>query len=602
MPGSRWQERTASDLIWTGGDNPLNVPPLVQRLLKQRGFESPETWQDLFEPKLSQLKNPLSLKSMDLAVERLVLARERQESVCLYADFDMDGTSGLALALDGFRDLGFENVIPVQPARLKDGYGFHDFIVEDLHQKGVNLIVTIDVGITALKACHVAKKLGVDVIVTDHHQPGPELPEALAIVNPNQGNCPSGLGYLCGAGVIFTVLRALKRSLADRGLVPETALNLKSLLDLFTVATLTDMVPLVDDNRLLVKHGLKVIENSPRPGIQALLKKLNLHGKELTAQDVAIRFAPKLNALSRLETGLKPLDLYLAKDLAHAEDLVEQVLSHNSDRLDLQGRGDQVAQEMLKSWPHADFVLLTSTEFHRGVVGLIATKIANDTGRPTFIGAEDEDGVVVGSARTPQGSAISVLKALASGEKFLQRFGGHNPAAGFEFLIDHKNDLIEALRIHHQSLDFSEEAIVEFDATLKLADLTTGFLRWMDAMGPFGVSFPVPVFQFHDLVVDAVMPLRGGHQKWVVRDRAGENKMDALYFSPPPGTVVNKGAVISILGEVQKNTYQRTTRPQILIRDFKIATSSPSTFDRSGRSLSRDFETKDSSKMESGPA
>lgn len=576
MPG-RWQERSSGMSFKTGDENPLKVPDQIQRLLFHRGFEDVTTWNDLFDPKLGSMKSPWALRDMKPAIDRLVEARIQQEKICLYADFDMDGTSGVALALDAFKQLGFENVRGIQPQRLKDGYGFHDFIVEDLARDGVTLILTIDVGITAVKACETAKRLGVDVIITDHHQPGPEKPAALAIINPNQGDCPSGLGYLCGAGVAFTVVRALKRALADAGVVPESALNLKSLLDLFTIATLTDMVPLVDDNRMLVKHGLRVIESSKRPGIQALLKKLNLQNKELSAQDVAIRFAPKLNALSRLETGLRPLDIYLAPDQAAAEALVEQVLSQNSDRLDLQQHGETVAFEMLKDWPHKDFVLLTSKEFHRGVVGLIATKVAGETGRPAFIGSENEEGVVVGSARAPQGSPVSVLEALTSATEVLQRHGGHPAAAGFEFLASRKDELIQALAEHHTNLDFSEEMVIHHDGHLRLGDLNLGLLRWLDALGPFGVDFAVPVFAFEKVILENVMPLRGGHQKWILKDPVTFSKVDALYFSPPPGLSVKPGSVISILGEVQKNDFRGTIKPQILIRDYQMVSSSMAT-------------------------
>lgn len=569
MPG-RWQERSSGTSLKTGDENPLKVPDQIQRLLFHRGFEDAALWADLFDPKLGTMKSPWALKDMKPAIDRLVEARVNQEKICLYADFDMDGTSGLALALDAFQQLGFLNVRPIQPQRLKDGYGFHDFIVEELAADGVSLIITIDVGITAIKACQTARELGVDVIITDHHQPGPEKPAALAIINPNQGDCPSGLGYLCGAGVAFTLVRALKRALADAGVVPESVLNLKSLLDLFTIATLTDMVPLVDDNRMLVKHGLKVIEASKRPGIQALLRKLNLNGKELSAQDVAIRFAPKLNALSRLETGLRPLEIYLAPDIVAAEKLVDQVLTQNSERLDLQSHGESVAFELLKEWPHKDFVLLTSKEFHRGVVGLIATKIATETGRPAFIGSENEEGVVVGSARSPHGSPVSVLEALSSATTILQRHGGHPAAAGFEFLMTRKTELIEQLARHHESLDFTREVVVDHDGRLRLGDLNLGLLRWLDALGPFGVDFAVPLFTFENVILENVMPLRGGHQKWILKDPATFVKVDALYFSPPPGLSVKPGSLVSVLGEVQKNDFRGSIKPQILIRDFEM--------------------------------
>ncbi len=570
MPG-RWQERSSSTSLKTGDENPLKVPDQIQRLLFHRGFDDAASWNDLFDPKLGSMKSPWALRDMKPAIDRLVEARINQEKICLYADFDMDGTSGLALALDAFKQLGFHDVRPIQPQRLTEGYGFHDFIVEELAKDGVTLIMTIDVGITANKACATAKRLGIDVIITDHHQPGPEKPQALAIINPNQGDCPSGLGYLCGAGVAFTVVRALKRALADAGVVPESALNLKSLLDLFTIATLTDMVPLVEDNRMLVKHGLRVIEGSKRAGIQALLKKLNMQGKELSAQDVAIRFAPKLNALSRLETGLRPLEIYLAPDQPSAEALVDQVLSQNSERLDLQQHGEKIAFELLREWPHEDFVLLTSKEFHRGVVGLIATKIAGETGRPAFIGSENDEGVVVGSARAPHGSPVSVLEALSSATDILQRHGGHPAAAGFEVLLSRKDELIARLAEHHASLDFTQESVMDHDGFLRLGDLNLGLLRWLEALGPFGVDFAVPIFAFENLILENVMPLRGGHQKWILKDPATFTKVDALYFSPPPGLSVKPGIVVSVLGEVQKNDFRGSIKPQILIRDYKVA-------------------------------
>lgn len=572
MP-SRWMENLSGgelDVASASGTGTYRVPALIQRLLRNRGFHNPSEWENLFEPKLGQLTNPLALKGMKESVDRLIEAYRRQEKICLYADFDMDGTPGLALALEGFRRLGYENVQGLQPRRLTEGYGLHDFLVEDLHRQGVSLIVTIDVGITAAPACAKARSLGVDVIITDHHQPDADRPDAVAIVNPNQGNCSSGLGYLCGAGVIFTLLRALKRGLADAGLVSEDRLNLKDLLDCLTIATLTDMVPLVEDNRLLVKHGLKVLENTRRPGLRALLKKLKLDGRELSAQDVAIRFAPKLNALSRLDTDLKPLDIFMAEDLEKAEALVDQVLSQNSERLDLQENGDRIAYEILSNWTHADFIVVTSKEFHRGVVGLIATKLANERGRPAFVGAEDEAGMVVGSARAPGGSGVSVLAALKSVEGLLERFGGHPPAAGFEFHMDRKEAIVAGLAEHHRNLDFSAEPVLSFDCLLRLADLSPGFLKWLEALGPFGVDFPVPTFCFENLVLEQVIALRGGHQKWILREMAGTEKLDALYFSPPPGLNVPKGSLISVLGEVQKNTYMGSSKPQILIRDYQF--------------------------------
>lgn len=544
------------------------VPLLIQHFLTARGFGDGETWKDLFLPKRQELSSPLKLKGMDVALERLIQARERQETICLYADFDLDGTSGLALALDGFKQLGFKNVVPYQPLRLKDGYGFHDFAVVDLKARGVSLIVTIDVGITAVAACEKARELGIDVIITDHHLAGAEFPKALTVINPNQEGCDSGLGYLCGAGVIFYVLRGLTRKLVDLALVNEKSVSLKSLLDLLTIAAVTDMVPLKADNRWLVKQGLKVLAQTERPGLRALMKALKMTSDTMTTADVGIRLAPKLNALSRLETGIRPLDLYLAPTMEDAENLVDEVLEKNSDRLDLQASGDQVASELLKDWPHDSFVLVTSKEFHRGVVGLIATKLASTYNRPAYVGAEGEDGMVVGSARTPAGSPISVLKGLESVGALMNRFGGHAPAAGYEFSIERKQDIVIGLSTHFAQLG-SEEAVVEleYDLDLHPKDISSGLVRWIEALEPFGVGFPAPLFRIDNLVVESCFRIKGIHWKLIV------NGIEAIFFSPPENLQIRRGQKVSILGELQHNSFRSSKSIQIVVKDLTVLTA-----------------------------
>lgn len=573
MP-AQWKRRVSDEFIaHLPGEQGLQIPHVIQQLLWSRGFTDAKAWDQIFSPRLAELKSPWLLKDMEKGVARLVQAREKNERVCLYADFDLDGTSGLALALQGFRELGFQAVLPVQPLRLADGYGFHASIVEDLVAKGVRVIVTIDVGITALAACERARELGIDVIITDHHQPAATLPNAVAVINPNQPECESGLSYLCGAGVVFYLLRALKRSLTEQGLIDEKTLSLRSLLDFLTIATLTDMVPLVDDNRALVKHGLQVLSETRRPGLRALLDELRLGDKALTGQEVAIRFAPKLNALSRLEMGIRPLDLYLTETLEDAENLVAKVLQQNSERVDLQAHGEALALEMSRDWPHEQFIFVKSKEFHRGVVGLIATKLAAALGRPAYVGAEGQDGVIVGSARAPQGSGISVLKGLQAGSESLARHGGHPAAAGFELHGDKIPSFIAALETHFRELDADNEMEVEFDFDLPLSSISTGLIRWLESLGPYGTAFPVPVFAFRNLTVKAVKILKGNHIRLDILGPGILKPITALYFSPPSGLQLSVGQRIEILGELQKNDFRRVVEPQILIRDLRVERS-----------------------------
>lgn len=550
----------------------VEYPPLIRRLLFARGLKDPEQVAKWFTPKLAELKDPFSILDMRKAVDRLVQAFRQQEKVCIYADFDLDGTSGLALLNDGLAQLGFQNLVLCQPKRLSDGYGFHSHIVEDLKSQGVSLIVTVDVGITAFQACETAKALGIDVILTDHHQPADGLPEAVAVVNPNRREDTSGLGYLCGAGVAFYFLRSLKRGLLEAALISESQLDLKSVLDCLCIATLTDMVPLVEDNRALVKQGLLQLEKTRRPGLRALLESLDLAGRTLTSQDVAIRFSPKLNALSRMEMGIMPIDIFVVDDPVKARKMVETVLKNNSTRVQLQGDGETEAIESLKNWPHEHFVFVASKNFHRGVVGLIATKISNQKNVPAFVGSINDEGVVTGSARLPNGRRMSLLSALTAAKDFLTRFGGHEAAAGFELHEKNQASVIQTLVRHFQNETSVTERWIDFDVEADLSDINESLMRWFEVMGPFGQSFETPVLCFRNVVLQDVLTLKGNHLKFKLQDANGGKTLDAVFFSPPHEILKelpSKGGLVDILGELQWNYFNGRRTVQILIKDLK---------------------------------
>ena len=557
--------------------NSSQVPPLIRRFLAGRGFTTEEQIEALLKNQISSLKNPLLMLGMKLAVTRLIQALHNEELVCIYADFDLDGSSGLALLFEGLKSLGFKKLQYYQPKRLSEGYGFHASVVEDLHKQGVSLIVTVDVGITANISGARAKELNLDVIITDHHQPGPELPEAFAIVNPNQPGDTSELGYLCGAGVAFYLLRALKRAMADEAYAQASALDLKSLLDFLTIATLTDMVPLVEDNRALVRAGLRQIEKTNRPGLRALLEHLDLSGRSLSAQEVAIRMAPKLNALSRMEVDILPVDIFLETDRLAAEVKVKTMMGHNEDRVSLQASGEKEAIELIGPNPDPGFVLVSSRNFHRGVVGLIATKLTQVYGVPAFVGAENSEGLIVGSARTPQGSGMSVLHAMKTAEDVLNRFGGHHQAAGFELYARRMDEFRACLKEQASKTDGLHDAKIETDLDLLSTDLDNEFMNWLEALGPFGQAFPYPIFAFREQVIRSVKVLKGGHWKITSlsfegeeKDHEGPREIEALYFSPPPHRKLpSAGEIFDLIGEPQWNHFAGRKRIQVLVKELR---------------------------------
>lgn len=564
---SKEEAALAKSTFEASGDWPL----LIERFLFARGVPSSAALSNFFAPKLSLLKDPFSLKGMSTAIQRLVQAFERQETLCIYADFDLDGSSGLALMLDGLKSLGFKNIEFYQPLRLSEGYGFHVHAVEALKKKNVSLIVTVDVGITGFAACEKAKELGIDVIITDHHQPEEKLPVNFSLINPNQANCPSGLGYLCGAGVAFYLLRALKRGLLECGHITEEQCDLKSLLDLFTIATLTDLVPLVEDNRVLVKTGISILENTKRVGLKTLLQELGIN-EGITSQDVAIRMAPKLNALSRLEKGLRPVDLMIVQDPKEAQAMVTEALKSHQERVSLQAKAEKLAFEMSQAWQQSPFVFLFSKEFHKGIVGLLATKIADQTGKPAFVGAMNEENVITGSARAPKDFEVDILAALKSVESLFVKCGGHNQAAGFEITEANVPAVIEGFEIH-----FSRQEVrpvtrsVEYDMQLSLKEVSRGLFQWLSKLGPFGMSFPVPIFLLRGLRVSKMKSLKGGHQKLWVSDVFSRKEIEVLAFSPLKEWNLEGVAShpIDVLVEIQINKFMGSEQLQLLLKDIR---------------------------------
>lgn len=546
-------------------------PDLIARVLSSRGLTQ-ENLDTLLNPKLSELKDPMSLLGMSEAVERLVIAFKNNEKICIYADFDLDGTSGLAILKNGFEKIGYKNVAYYQPKRLSEGYGFHAEAVEELHLLGISLIVTVDVGITSFKAFEKANEMGVDVILTDHHLPADELPKALTIVNPNQRDCKSGLGYLCGAGVAFYLLRAVKRAFYDDPDLPKNEWDLKEVLEFFCIGTLTDMVPLVGDNRILVKHGLKTLASTQKAGLRALLEALGLDGRELTSQDVAIRFAPKLNALSRMESEILPAQIYLEEDYKKAQNMISKVLENNGTRQSLQIDAESKALKMLETWNEPDFVFVSSPFFHRGIIGLIATKLSQQYNKPAFVGSENSEGMIVGSSRAPNGADISLVEAMKSCDAVLNRYGGHAAAAGFELHAKNQETFKQGLSQYFKNLALVERVVeIDFDTNADLSEVNPSVMKWYDFIGPFGVGFNIPIIRFDEVTLVSKKELKGGHFKLNFSDQTKSHNVDGLVFSPTDSikNMLDIGKSYQVLSELQWNYFNGRKTIQLLVKDLK---------------------------------
>lgn len=548
---------------------PFPMPEPLWNTLFGRGFRNQKDVESLFSPSLLNLKDPFSLKNMDVACERLLKAFINKEKVTIYADFDLDGTSGLALLYEGLTQLGFTELTYFQPKRLSEGYGLHSHIIEELALTGTNVVVTVDVGITALEAAKKAKECGIDLVITDHHLPYEELPDAYTIVNPNQKACNSGLGYLCGAGVGFYLLMAIKKTLAKNNLGNQK-FNLKDVLDFFVIGTLTDLVPLVEDNRVLVKHGLQRLSETTRPALRSLMKSLSLTDRLLTSQEVAINLAPKLNALSRMEAEILPRDVLLEKDPKKAAEIVENVLKTQEDRKVFQKNAYMKALVLQETMNQKGYTWIWSHEFHKGVIGLVATALCDLLRVPVFVGSINEKGEISGSSRCPDGIEYDLTQVLDSCKDALLKYGGHAQAAGFGLRAEKALEFDELLKKYFEANNKpTSKKVIVYDSVAKFTDLTPQFMKWCEALEPFGREFPALTFKFEAVKVVNVKNMNGGHLRFSL-EQEGKN-FHAVVFSPSDiYKKISANDVMDIVAEARWNYFRGSKTLQLNLKDVFV--------------------------------
>jgi len=557
---------------------PQPMPAAVWRWLYSRGARNEEDVKRLLAPTLRELTQPLRLKDMDKALSRLVQAFIKDEHVCIYGDYDLDGSSGIALLVSGLRRLQFKNLSFYQPSRFKEGYGINADALKSIKERGAQVVVSVDCGVTAIDEAKIATQEGLELIITDHHQPREVLPECLAVINPNRVDDDSGLGHLSGVGVGFYLLLGLKRALMDdirideknRALIAQV--ELKYELDLLALGTIADMVPLKNENKVLVKHGLKILERTERPGLRALLQALDLLNREFTAADVAFQVAPKLNALARLELDLRPLDILMCDDPLDARNKAQRVLELNLQRKSIQTEMEEKAlktvDELIPLNPPAFVVAIEGG--HPGVVGLVATKIVNLTGKPAFVVAfpkPEEPGV--GSARASNESQ-DVTKAMTHAQLALERFGGHAQAGGFQVSREKVEEFKDLILSHYQ------EAVTEtsqgrqhfYDIEVEIHEITPSVLEWLSQAEPFGVGCPAPLFRVKEAVVSQVRWLKDQHLKVTFKTGRGR-EIEGLAFFAKGLFDVGSGELVELIAQPTWNYWQGTKRLQLQIKDLR---------------------------------
>lgn len=471
----------------------VDIPPMVARFLYLRGLRSPEAAAAHLSPTLQSLSDPFRLADMEPAVDRLVRAVAAGEPVAVYGDYDADGVTATALVAGFLRNLG----LPVRtylPHRREEGYGLHLEPLRELAAAGVRLLVTVDCGIANPEEVAAAGELGMDVIVTDHHEPPPHLPRALAVINPKRPGCRFPFKHLAGVGVAFNLVRALRQRLHERGHwggAPPP--NLKAELDLVALGTLADVVPLLGDNRVLVRVGLEVLGATRRPGVRALMEVAGLSGTP-TARDVAFRLVPRLNAAGRMDHAGAALDLLLAASAGEADPLARRLHELNQERQAEEAAILREALGLAAGQADRPALVLAGDGWNEGVVGIVASRLVDQLGKPVILLAR-RGGECRGSGRSPEG--LDLFEALSRCAEGLTAFGGHTAAAGIRLPAAHLPAFTERFQaVVAATLEATGAAgrlVLDGPATVEeLADPVFG--RFFDLLAPFGPGYHEPLF------------------------------------------------------------------------------------------------------------
>jgi single-stranded-DNA-specific exonuclease len=549
------------------------LPPILQRLYAARGVTSDEQ----LAYTLKHLASPMEMRGIGRAVELLARAITEKQSVMILGDFDADGATSTAVAMLGLGMMGLEQVDFRVPSRFADGYGLTPGIIDRLKEEGAlpDLLVTVDNGIAAVDGVRAAKELGICVLVTDHHLAGETLPDADAIVNPNQPDCTFLSKHASGVGVMFYVLTALRKHLRENDQLPEPQPNLGSLLDLVALGTVADVVPLDHNNRIFVEQGLRRIrQGEARPGILALLEVAGRDHKEISSTDLGFVVGPRLNAAGRLDDMSVGIACLLADSQDEALRLARELDTFNRERRTIEKDMKAQAQDLLASmsldleglpWGLALF----DTDWHQGVIGILAARIREQTHRPTIAFAPDDNGVdIKGSARSIPGLHIRDVLAVVDARHpaMMKKYGGHAMAAGMTLLRDDLDAFSEAFdRAVRDSLRAEDlEAAITTDGPLNSEELHLDTAALLKRAGPWGQHFPEPLFDGNFRVVSQRI-VGENHLKLVLQPEDGGAIIDGIAFNTGPEVPDYTRTGARVVYKPDANTFRGRTNLQLLI-------------------------------------
>ncbi len=568
----RMQESTTTPVEWVirgesfqmdGNGSATDFPAILAHLIRQRNIVGSEDLERFLDPKLKDLSDPFRMPDMEIAVQRLFESIDRGESISIFGDYDVDGVTSISVMRSILRAYGVEPKYFV-PQRSAEGYGLSEAALKRCVEEcgEPDLLIAVDCGTGSVDEIAGLVARGIDVIVLDHHEPGPRgRPDVVALVNPK---CGSEFQYLCAAGVCFKVAHAMlkRRPLADY--------DLKNLLDMVSVATIADIVPMVGENRLIVRHGLKRLPTTANLGLRALQKAVGMNGNA-TSMDVGFRIGPRLNAAGRMDQPEMALATLMCEDPAEAEQLAQLLDDFNRERQTMEERTRREALEMMKDFENDPVIVLGSRDWHPGVVGIVASRLMRQYHRPTFIISIDDQGVGKGSGRSIQG--VSLVSAIADSRHLLLAGGGHEMAAGIsineEMMPEFRKSFAQYVLAH--TTEEERAARIHLDAELSFDWLSLDFLKSYELLQPFGSGNPQPVFFARDVFLSRPpMHLKNKHLRLFLRQgQGGLNEQSAMFFNGGERQLPDPPWDIAFT--IDRNTFRGMTSLQVVITDVRAA-------------------------------
>jgi len=556
-----WKVKPHNPQLQVKLSNALRIHPIVAQLLINRGITDIQEASQFLNADLSRLHDPMLFKDMDKVLARINEAKAKKQKVLVFGDYDVDGVISSALMNQVLSEMGLD-VLHHIPHRLSDGYGLNMAVADYVKEHAVDLLITVDCGITAIEEVKAISDVGVDVIIVDHHEPSEEgLPNAVAIINPKQADCPYPFKELASVGLVTKLIQALKGSLDE------------ALLDLTALGTVADVVPLRGENRIFVKQGLPQIEKTKNHGLKALMRSAKVDNKKLSPFHIGFILGPRINAAGRMDTAHTALDLFLASSSSEAAELAKELEGHNKERQKLQRSVVQEAMEQIENevnFSQDRVIVLQKEGWHKGVLGIVASRVTDKYYRPSIV-ISIQDGIGTASCRSIDG--FHLHKALENCSEVLENFGGHEGAAGLtikEENIEPFRSLIN--RVAEKTLEIKKlKPIIDIDCEIPLMSATLELADTVETLQPFGRGNPTPVFSSRGLKVKSHPQVLGREtlKFWVTQ---GDISISAVGFGMAEyANMIRPGTSIDLAYELSIDDWNKAPQAQLKLKDIVLS-------------------------------